>query len=94
MAKYVELIPIDGRKSFYGKAKAYYNPVNNAWHLISYDTVVAMYYCGSGMFIRKWNGYSRTTMRHVNAFVRFLGGTSGGKAWWNSLPMNGGVKLV
>lgn len=88
----IELHPIDGRKSFYGKAKAYYH--SKAWFLVSYDTVVAMYYPESGMFIRRWSGYSQTTMRHVNAFVRFLGGTSAGKAWWNSLPMYAGVKLV
>jgi hypothetical protein len=88
----IELLPADGRKSFYGKARAYYHA--NAWFLMSYDTVVAMYYPGSGLFIRKWAGYSQTTMRHINAFVRFLGGTSGGKAWWTSLPMNSGVPLV
>lgn len=94
VTKIIDLVPIDGRKSFYGKCRAYYHPVTNAWYLVSYQTWVAIYYCNSGMFIRKWNGYSVTTMRHVNAFVRFLGGTSGGKAWWTSLPMNSGVKLV
>lgn len=87
-----ELRPADGRKSFYGKAKVFYHA--NAYFLMSYDTVVAMYYPGSGLFIRKWNGYSVTTMRHVNAFVKFLGGASVNKSWWINLPMNDGVKLV
>lgn len=89
----LELRPVDGRKSFYGKAKVFYHPVTDAYMLMSYDTIVAMYYRGSGLFIRKWDGYSATTMRHVNAFVQFLGGTDGGKAWWDSLPMHTGVKL-
>lgn len=93
MIKSLELRPIDSRKSFYGKAKALYHEATEAWMLQSYDTIVAMYYVKSGLFIRKWDGYSATTMRHINSFVRFLGYTNGGKAWWDSLPMHEGVVL-
>ena len=91
MVKCVDLIPADGRKSFYGKAKALYHEATNAWHLLSYDTIVAIYYVDSKRFIRRWDGYSVTTMRHVNAFLSFLGYEAKSKAWWNGLAMFCGV---
>lgn len=93
MIKCLELRPIDGRKSFYGKATAFYDDNAEAWYLKSYDTIVAIYYVNSGRFIRRWNDYSVTTMRHVNAFLSFLGYEAKTKTWWINLPMFCGVLI-
>ena len=80
----LELMPIDGRKSFYGKAKVY---VKGGMRVLkSYDTEV----CAidpAGNVLRYWGGYSATTMRHINAFLKTFGVPGGGKAWWDSLPV-------
>lgn len=86
-----ELKPIDGRKSFYGKAEVIRE--NGVNYLKSYNTIVAMI-DDSGNFTRLWYGYSATTMRHVNAFIALYGLPGGGKAWWDSLPINVSVKVV
>lgn len=78
---YVELIPVDGRKSFYGKARVYKN--GNEITLVSYDTEVCKYNIKTGKFIRLWNGYSDTTMRHIKAFMVYANGTEVNKKWWN-----------
>lgn len=77
-----ELRPIDGRKSFYCKAVVIEKD-NGDIDLKSYHTVV----CGirNGRFIKFWNGYSVTTMRHINAFLGAYGIEGGGKKWWESL---------
>ena len=93
----IELMPVDGRKSFYGKAAVLIerdsngNPVRYA--LYSYKTLVAWFDVKSSQFVRTWNGYSVTTMRHVNAFVRYLGFDAVGKRWWVSIPAGTSVKL-
>lgn len=79
---YVELIPTDGRKSFYGKARIYKN--GNEVILISYDTEVCKYNIKTHKFIRLWNGYSATTMRHISAFMSNVNGTNVNKKWWES----------
>lgn len=89
----VELRPTDGRKSFYGKAVAFYHEATNSWLLRSYDTMVASYYLESGYFVRLWDGYSMTTMRHINAFLSFLGHEPKGKAWWIDIDIFDGVYL-
>ena len=79
-----DLSPDDGRKSFYGKAKVYCK--GNTRVLMSYNTEV----CAideTGRFVRYWTGYSVTTMRHVNAFLRFYGIPGGGKSWWDAQPV-------
>ena len=77
----VYLCPIDGRKSFYGKA--FVQREGKALCLYSYDTKVASIVDGE---VRKhWNDYSATTMRHVNAFVAHYGVAGGGKKWWEGL---------
>lgn len=81
-----ELQPIDGRKSFYGKAKVFV--FMGEHYLVSYNTIVCSYNPNSGAFWRMWNDYSATTMRHVNAFIKLYELPGGGKAWWNSLPVN------
>lgn len=78
----VYLTPVDGRKSFYGKA--YVLPENGGISLYSYDTKVCS--CINGRIVKHWNNYSATTMRHINAFVQHCGIPGGGKSWWMALP--------
>lgn len=82
--KFVELIPVDNRKSFYGKAVAIEKD-NGDIELKSYDTIVAR--IRNGVFERLWYGYSATTMRHINSFINTYGIDGGGKAWWTSLEV-------
>lgn len=76
--------PTDGRKSFYNKA-AVIDHENGIFELKSYNTIVAR--INNGKFERLWNGYSATTMRHINSFIDYFGISGGGKAWWNSLEV-------
>lgn len=82
--KNFELKPTNGRKSFYGKAEVIQKE-NGDIELRSYNTIVAR--IRNGEFQRLWNGYSQTTMNHVNAFIDAFGICGGGKAWWNSLEV-------
>lgn len=84
MVKSFELRPIDGRKSFYGKARVI-NPGYGYISLVSYDTTVCSLDLESRKFIRHWNGYSATTMRHVNAFRAMYGLPALSKSEWLSL---------
>lgn len=74
-----DIIPTNGRKSFYGKAKAI---MKNGWTFLqSYNTIV----CGvdsSNGFHRFWDGYSLTTMNHIKSF---RGGMT--KKDWDSSPV-------
>ena len=81
---YIEhkLIPTDSHKSFYGKAKVIVN--DNGWYLQSYDTIVCMI-DNKGEFSRLWQGYSVTTMRHINAFRELMGMDPINKAAWCKL---------
>lgn len=79
-----ELAPTNGRKSFYGKA-AVIEKDNGDIELKSYDTIVAR--IRNGKFERLWNGYSATTMNHINSFIDVYGISGGGKAWWTSLEV-------
>ena len=82
----VELEPVDGRKSFYGKAKAYIDDNTGVVELKSYDTIVAR--IEGGNFYRLWNDYSATTMRHIRAFIsEFNLPFDGSAKWWRSLPV-------
>ena len=81
MEKY-ELIPTDGRKSFYGKAIVIEKD-NGEKVLQSYNTEVCKITSG-GEFVRLWSGYSATTMRHVNSFLDLFNLSGGGKAWWDA----------
>ena len=74
-----ELACRDGRKSFYGKAHVIER--NDGVYLRSYDTIVCRIV--NGTFQRLWDGYSATTMRHVNSFLDEYGIPGGGKAWWD-----------
>lgn len=76
------LIPIDGRTSFYNKATVIEKD-NGDIELESYNTIVCR--IKNGKFEKLWNGYSPTTMRHVNAFLDTYGFETGNKTWWESL---------
>lgn len=82
MKKY-ELMPDDGRKSFYGKASV--SELDGVLTLTSYTTAVCEYDRSTGTFTRLWGGYSATTQRHVNAFRERLGLTTISKSEWLSL---------
>lgn len=81
----IYLNPVDSRKSFYGKCYIVKNPINGMIDCYSYDTRVASYNPDNGHFLRRWSGYSATTMRHVNSFAAYCGIKAGGKKWWDSL---------
>lgn len=72
----------DRAKSFYGKAKVIEKD-NGEKVLQSYNTEVCKIR-SNGEFVRMWEGYSVTTMRHVNSFLSFFGISGGGKEWWNA----------
>lgn len=76
----VELIPVNGRKSFYGKCRV--RVENGEKILRSYNMDVCKV-DKNGKFVRMWSGYSATTMNHVNAFLAYAGLPGGGKAWWD-----------
>lgn len=73
----------DRRKSFYGKAKVI--ATGDEISLKSYDTIVCCWNEKYKTFTKIWNGYSATTMRHINCFLRYIGFMCGGKKWWMSL---------
>lgn len=74
----------DRAKSYYKKAKvAEYD--NGEKRLYSYGTHVATI-DGQNNFHKIWNGYSATTMRHVNSFIYYYGVNGGGKKWWDEQP--------
>lgn len=79
-----ELKPIYNRqKSFYGKATV--SHINGKIILTSYTTEV----CSideNGHFHRLWNGYSVTTMNHINEFRRQNGLEALSKKEWLTLP--------
>lgn len=75
----------DNRKSFYGKAKIFEQ--GDKYILYSYDTPVIEYNEKTEEVKRLWDGYSATTMRHVNSFLRHFYLKGGGKKWWNSLAV-------
>lgn len=77
------LMPVDSHKSFYGKAHVIMHD-NGDKTLISYNTAV-LRLTASGKLERLWYGYSATTMRHINSFLKTFGIEGGGKAWWDKL---------
>lgn len=78
-----ELIPTDHHKSFNGRCKVV--ETRSRIYLLSYSTLVCCWDRNTNKFIRLWDDYSATTMRHINSFMRYLGFNLGGKAWWCSL---------
>ena len=66
MLNVYELHPVDGRKSFYGKALVHVDNAGNET-LYSYNTPVITR-TNTGDLIRLWSGWSMTTGRHIKAF--------------------------
>lgn len=64
--KQYELIPHDGRKSFYGKAVVTIDESGNET-LYSYNTPIIKKLV-SGELVKLWGGWSATTGRHIAAF--------------------------
>ena len=75
------------RKSFYGKCAVLMDVSgeDSNIYLLSYSTIVC-YVDVNGNFFRLWEGESQTTMRHVNAFLLYLGINGGGVKWWREQP--------
>lgn len=65
MRKY-ELMPNDGRKSFYGKAFVEIDNEGNET-LYSYGTRI-LTRRPDGKMVKHWDGWSATTGRHIKAF--------------------------
>lgn len=66
MNKKIELIPCDGRKSFYGKCYVKVSE-DGAETLYSYHTPIITRF-SDGSLKRLWFGWSTTTGRHIKAF--------------------------
>lgn len=79
-------LPICDRKSWYGKANVV--ETENEIYLQSYNTFVGCFDKANKTFERLWDGYSFTTQRHINCFMRYIGFMLGGKHWWESLEVN------
>lgn len=82
--KVFDLVPTDGHKSFYGKARCIVDDGDE--FLKSYETIVA---CVDkhGNLHRYWNGYSATTARHLNSFLDYCGIPRISKKDWESLEV-------
>ena len=65
--KRYELIPTDGRKSFYGKAIVEMAEDGNET-LYSYGTAIIKR-TAAGELVKLWGGWTATTGRHVKAFT-------------------------
>lgn len=83
------------QNSFYGKAKVYTMP-NGSEVLVSYTTPVVVWDKESGFVVKlqENNRYttSRTTMRHINAFLKRIGKQehlweTGVKKWKKTITM-------
>lgn len=61
-----ELIPTDGRKSFYGKAVVIVED-SGTETLYSYGTPIIKRLV-SGELVKLWDGWTATTGRHIQAF--------------------------
>ena len=81
-----ELTPdCKNRKSFYGKA--FVEVIGNMKALKSYETIVAVVN-EAGEVFRTWNGWSATTSRHFDVFMRTVAGKHAiGKTDWNKMPV-------
>lgn len=69
--KIFDLPALNGRRSFYGKAKIEEQPSGDKI-LISYNTEVAKI-TASGDVVRLWSGNSNTTATHFKSFCEFYG---------------------
>lgn len=72
-----ELMPTNGRKSFYGKARVIID--GETQYLQSYNTIVAS--IKGGELFRHWSGWSVTTGNHLRAFAGI------NKKEWEAMPV-------
>lgn len=79
-----ELKPHNSQKSYYGKAK--YWGENGETFLRSYETVVCKLDT-EGKFVKMWDGYSPTTMKHINSFRVLAGLETMNKKTWENLEV-------
>ena len=75
-------LPAINQKSFYGKAKVIEDKTGDIF-LQSYNTLVC-YITAAGEVKRLWDGYSVTTLKHINDFLHLFNKQGGGKKWWIS----------
>lgn len=75
------------QKSYYGKAKVIYND-NGSVSLKSYDTIVCT--IKDGNFVKLWDGYSATTMKHINDFRMMFNLPTLNKKEWDKLSEENG----
>lgn len=71
------------QRSYYGKATVL--DYDNKVQLKSYDTIVCEI-INNGDFVKLWNGYSATTMKHINDFRRLYNFEPINKKAWDNLP--------
>lgn len=84
----VDLVPADGRKSFYGKARVLLED-DGTKVLFSYGTAVCKL-SSAGDVSRLWEGWSATTGRHVQAFLSTFAHieiSKGLKKYYSELPL-------
>lgn len=89
MIELKELVPSGSQKSFGGKASIVKS--DGVDILYSYNTPIAMIilnFNGRIKFCRLWDGYSSTTMRHINAFRSIYGLDAISKKKWEKMPTN------
>ena len=79
----------DSQKSYYRKAIVKYILDDNIKRVIlqSYDTDVCYYDATDWSFHSLWNGYSKTTMRHINSFRVEHEGTKLSKKEWETMEV-------
>lgn len=75
-----------GQKSMHGKALEILTSMG--YELISYATKVARIEVDNGKrLVRLWDGYSATTMRHVNAWLQWHGMNPITKKQWMKMEV-------
>ena len=83
-----EPLPIKGANN-----RAYYRNNGNVIQLKSYDTIVFEYDIATGEYVRKWGGYSATTLKHVEMFCCWIESrpyhrnSTFGKANWEGMKV-------
>lgn len=82
--KTYDLPCFDNRKSFNGKATVIEE--GGVKKLQSYDTIVCKIN-KKGEFIRTWDDYSVTTMRHINSFLEYFNKNKINKKAWEELKV-------
>lgn len=81
------LRPVNGRKSFHGKALVIIDGDNA--YLRSYETIVCA--IRNGVFQRLWYGHSVTTMIHINAFRAAYGLDKMTSRQWFDMDVSGDI---